>query len=78
MAVNSLLVRQYAVCVYVYGTRKFSTVVADYHEPVKEYAGKAYTLEQIDNALVRGYITENEYVETISYTTPVEIESSDS
>lgn len=73
MAVNNLLVRQYAVCVYIYGTRKFSTVVADYHEPVKEQAAKAYTLEQIDNALVKGYITESEYIETIAYTLPSEL-----
>ena len=62
-----MLTRQYAVCVYVYGTRKFSTVVAEYHEPVKEYAAQTYTLEQIDYALVKGFITEQEYVDTMSY-----------
>ena len=71
MAVNSLLVKQYAVCVFVYGTRKFDTVVADYHGPVKQYAAKNYTLEQIDNALVKGYVTETEYQETIEYTQPI-------
>jgi len=70
MAVINLLVKQYAVCVYVYGTRKFDTVVADYHAPVKKFAADNYTLEQIDNALVKGYVTESEYQETISYTTP--------
>lgn len=68
MAVNQLLVKQYAVCVYVYGTRAFSTVVVDYHEPVKKYAAETYTLEQIDNAMVNGHITETEYIETIAYT----------
>ncbi|TCJ01602.1 hypothetical protein [Cytobacillus praedii] len=68
MAANPLLTKQYAVCVYVYGTRKFETVVADYHEPVKQYAAGTYTLEQIDNALVKGYITEAEYIETMKYT----------
>lgn len=72
MAVNQLLTKQYAVCVYVYGTRKISTVVADYHEPVKKYAAETYTLEQIDNSLVKGYITESEYVETVAYTKPDE------
>ncbi|MBS4191183.1 hypothetical protein KHA94_13420 [Bacillus sp. FJAT-49705] len=72
MTIIPLLTKQYAVCVYVYGTRKFETVVADYHEPVKEFAAKTYTLEQIDNALVKGYITESEYVETMKYTKPAE------
>lgn len=75
MAVNSLLTKQYAVCVYIYGTRKFETVVADYHEPVKEYAANTYTLEQIDNALVKGYITEQEYIDTIKYTQSEETEA---
>lgn len=75
MNIHPLLVKQYAVCVYIYGTRKFETVVTDYREPVKEYAAQNYTLEQIDNALVKGYITEQEYLDTIKYTsqeTPVE------
>ena len=70
MAVIPMLVRQYAVCVYVHGTRKFETVVADYHEPVKQYAAEHYTLEQIDNAYVKGHITEQEYQDTIAYTKP--------
>ena len=72
MTVNKLLTKQYAVCVYVHGTRKFDTVVTDYHEPVKQYAADNYTLEQIDNAVVKGYITEKEYQETIAKTKPTE------
>jgi len=68
MAANPILTKQYAVCVFVYGTRKFETVVADYHEPVKKYAAETYTLEQIDNALVKGYITESEHTDTMKYT----------
>ncbi|MDT0160254.1 hypothetical protein [Bacillus sp. AG4(2022)] len=67
MVIIPLLTKQYAVCVYVYGTRKFETVVADYHEPVKKYAAANYTLEQIDNALVKGYITESEHIDTMKY-----------
>lgn len=67
MNIIEMLVRQYAVCVYVHGIRSLETVVKDYHEPVKEYAANKYTLEQIDNALVKGYITEEEYQETIAY-----------
>lgn len=72
MAIIQMLVRQYAVCVYVHGTRSFETVVADYHEPVKKYAAENYTLEQIDRAFVNGYITEAEYQQTITYTKPLE------
>ncbi|MCS5499795.1 hypothetical protein NY607_01590 [Lysinibacillus sp. A4] len=68
MTIIQMLVRQYAVCVYVHGTRKFDTVVADYHEPVKRYAAENYTFEQIDNAFVKGHITEMEYQQTIAYT----------
>lgn len=67
MAANNLLVKQYAVCIYVHGTRKFATAPAEYHEPVKEYAANTYTLEQIDTALVKGFITEQEYQESLVY-----------
>nr|WP_259545019.1 hypothetical protein [Heyndrickxia oleronia] len=62
-----VLVKQYALCVYILGTRNFDSVNIDYKEPVKKYAGENYTLEQVDNALVKGYITESEYVDTIKY-----------
>ena len=68
MAIIQMLAKQYAVCVYIHGTRKFETVVADYHEPVKQYAAENYTLEQIDRAFTNGYITEEEYQQTIAYT----------
>lgn len=72
MSINKLLTKQYAVCVYVHGTRSFETVVADYHEPVKQFAAENYTLEQIDNAYVKGYITDTEYQQTIVFTKPAE------
>lgn len=68
MTPNKLLVKQYALCIYIYGTRTIASVITDYAEAVKEYAATNYTLEQIDNALVKGYVTEAEYVETIAYT----------
>lgn len=68
MNIVPLLTKQYAVCVYIYGTRKFETVHPDYVEPAKQYAAENYTFEQIDNALVKGYITEQEYLDTIKYT----------
>lgn len=67
MAVIPILTRQYAVCVYIYGTRTFPTVYGEYVEPVKRYAAENYTLDQINNALAKGYITEQEHAETIAY-----------
>jgi hypothetical protein len=67
MAVNSLLVRSYTTNIYIYGNRSFATIPAEYHEPVKKHAAITYTLSQIDNALVRGWITEIEYNETLAY-----------
>lgn len=64
---NKLLVKQYAVCIYIHGTRTFDTVIEAYKESVKEYAAGVYTLEQIDNALIANRITEQEYQDTITY-----------
>lgn len=68
MAVVPVLVKQYAVCVYQYGTRTVSSVSEIYKEPVKEYAAQNYSLSIIDNALAKGYVSEQEYQETIAYT----------
>lgn len=62
-----MLVRQYALCVYIFGTRTIPSVAPDYIEPVKRYAAENYTLDQINNALAKGYITEQEHAETIAY-----------
>ncbi|NNU85344.1 hypothetical protein ETC05_16525 [Geobacillus sp. BMUD] len=68
MAVNNLLVKAYAINIYRYGNRTFSTIPAEYHEPVKQYAATNFTLDEIDNALAKGYITQQEYDETLAYT----------
>ncbi|MEG6521150.1 hypothetical protein [Desulfotomaculum sp. 1211_IL3151] len=67
MAVIQILTKQYAVCIYIHGTRNFSSIPAEYHTPVKQYAGETYTFEQIDNTLAKGYITEQEHAETMGY-----------
>lgn len=64
---NKLLVKQYALCVYQIGTRKLTTVHVEYVEAVKEFVALNYAYELIDTALVKGYITEQEYQETIAY-----------
>lgn len=69
MAINSLLIRGYATNIYVYGNRSFATIPAEYHEPVKKHAAQTYTLDQIDNAFEKGWITEAEYNDTLNYKT---------
>ncbi|KIQ93894.1 hypothetical protein LH47_02044 [Anoxybacillus thermarum] len=69
MAVNTLLVKAYAINIYLYGNRTFATIPTEYHEPVKQYAAQTFTQEQIYNALVNGWITQQEYDETMAYKT---------
>jgi len=66
MAINNLLVKAYAVNIYKYGNRNFRTIPAEYAEPVKQYATTNFTLQEIDNALEKEYITEQEYTETLA------------
>lgn len=67
MAVNNLLVKAYAVNIYRYGNRTFTSIPAEYHEAVKQYAAANFTLAEIDTALAKGYITEQVYTETLAY-----------
>lgn len=69
MAVNNLLVKAYAVNIYRYGNRTFESIPVEYHQPVKQYAAINFTLAEIDNALAKGYITEQEYTDTLAYIT---------
>ncbi len=66
MAVYSFRVGPYARAVYLYGTQTFaSDVPTEYHQPVKEYAASGFSQYQIEQALEKGYITQQEYDETI-------------
>lgn len=67
MAINNLLVKAYATNIYKYGNRTFSTIPVEYVEHVKEYAGTNFTLQEIDNALAKEYITEQEYTDTLAF-----------
>jgi hypothetical protein len=67
MAVNNLLTRSYATNIYIYGNRRFATIPAEYHEPVKQHATYTLTLSQIDNAYANGWVSETEYNETVAY-----------
>lgn len=66
MAVNTLLTKAYAVNIYKYGNRTFSTIPVEYNEPVKVHAANTFTLNEIDNALVEKYITVEEYNDTLA------------
>lgn len=67
MAILMFKVRTDARNVYFYGNYPLSTIMVEYQEPVKKYAGETFTLEQIDNALAQGWITQEEYNQTIAY-----------
>lgn len=64
--VHQLLVKMYATNIITYGNRNFGTTPENYVQPVKEYIALNYTDWQIDNALVQGYITEQEYTEIMT------------
>lgn len=57
----------YARDIYLYGNRTFADVPAEYHEPIKVYAVNTFTQEQIDNALTQGWITQEQYDQTMTY-----------
>ena len=67
MAVYSFRVGPYSRAIYLDGTKKFSDISLDYHQPVKEYAAKNFTKDQLDNALNQGWITEQQYNDTLVY-----------
>jgi hypothetical protein len=66
MAVYQPLVSTYARNIYLYGTRSFSIISQEYVQPVKEYAAKNFTRVQIDNALAKTWITQQEYDDTVA------------
>lgn len=63
----------YARSIYLYGTERFTArdgyngIDPLYIEPVKEYVAKTFSQAQIDNAKAQGWITEQEYNETLAY-----------
>lgn len=67
MAIYQSLTAAYAKAIYIDGTKTFSVIRAEYVEPVKQYAATNYSVEQIQNALSHGWITQQEYDQTIAY-----------
>jgi hypothetical protein len=72
MTVYSFQVGPYARNIYLYGTRSFSghngtnSIPLEYHEPVKQYAADNFTRGQIDEALVKNFVTQQEYDDTVA------------
>jgi ribulose bisphosphate carboxylase small subunit len=57
----------FARSIFLYGTNKLTLIPAEYTEPVKEYAAATYTQAQLDQALDQGFITQQEYNDTVAY-----------
>lgn len=69
MTVNTLLVKSYALNVYLSGKNSFANISKtrpEYVEPVKQYAADNYYIEDIDRALTNGWITSEEHAETLA------------
>lgn len=66
MVVYSFRVGPYARNIYTHGTQTFADIPTEYHQPVKEYAAKTFSQYELDQALEKGYITQQEYDETIA------------
>jgi hypothetical protein len=73
--IYSFLVGSYARKIYIDGTQRFtardgfSGISTEYHQPVKQYAADKFTRDQIDAALAKGYVNQQEYDETIALIT---------
>jgi hypothetical protein len=57
----------YARSIYSLGTLTLTAIPAEYYIPVEQYAAANYTTSQIDNALAQGWITQDQYDETMAY-----------
>lgn len=67
MPIYPWLVSTYARDIYIFGNRTFAQIPSPYVEPVKEYAANTYRDDQLQNALEKGWITQQEYDETVAY-----------
>lgn len=66
---HPLLVSAYARNIITYGNRDFTTIPADYVQPVKEHIAQNYTNAQIDKALENRYITEHDFTDIMTLKT---------
>lgn len=66
MPIYQGLVSAYARAIYVDGTKRFPDILSQYEQPVKEYAANNYYRDQIEFTHNQGWITDQEWRETIS------------
>lgn len=69
MAVNMLLVKSYALNVYMTGMNTLANIDAtrpEYVAPVMQYTADNYYIEDIDDALTKGWITPDEHAATLA------------
>jgi hypothetical protein len=69
MAVNTLLVKSYATNVYRTGMNSLTNIATtrpEYVQPVKQRAADFYYIEEIDEALTKGWITPEEHADTLA------------
>lgn len=67
MSVNVLLVKSYATNVYRTGRNSLTNIAIlrpEYIAPVMQYAADTYYIEEIDDALTKGWITPEEHADT--------------
>lgn len=67
MAIYTFRTNTYARNIYLYGNTTFSNIPLEYHEPVKQHAAVTYSEAEIKNALNDGWITQEEYDQTLAY-----------
>lgn len=77
MAVNTLLVRSYANNIYMFGTNSFENIEATRPEyvtpnggPVMQYASDRFYIDDIDRALVNGWINPDQHAATLALKGP--------
>lgn len=71
--INTLLVKSYATNVYLTGMNSLANIQAmrpEYVEPVKQYAADKYYIEDINDALANGWITQEEHADTLALKEP--------
>jgi predicted RNA-binding protein associated with RNAse of E/G family len=61
------LVSDYAIDIYIYGSRTLANIPTDYYIPVEQYAATTFTADELQTALANGWITQQQYTETESY-----------
>jgi len=68
MAFYQWRVGGYSRTIYLDGTKTFEQAIAEdvqYEQAIKVYASQKFTYGQIDNALANGYISQEQYDDTI-------------